>query len=407
MDAAHPHGSGTVEDDGDVGLGRAGLIGVHLAFLPAGAGLAMYGPTLPEFAARYGLTAGEVGAIIGTHSLATLVGVLAWVLVGPRPHPAASGAVWVSLLGAGFFGIAGAASWPLTLGSAALVGLGFGALVVTLNMWITRAYDRHRVTVLASTSAVFGVGAVAGPGAIGLLGPAEYAAAYAFFAALALLAGLLLAFVALRSAPPPPVVAQAVSFTRGRAPLVAAFMVVLALYVGLESGIGGWLATYLIGLGATPAAAASATAWFWVSFTLGRGAGAFIAHRIPEQRLLPLQLAGATVVLLVALWPGAAVAMFVAVGVVIALVFPTLLSWFTRVFGQPTLSVALLFSSGSIGAALLPPLIGVLVDVFGVAAIPISLAVAAGVGTLIALALGAVLGRDEARRRNAAVAVGR
>ena len=369
------------------GMGPVALAGSHLAFVPAGAAVALYGPSLPELAARYALSSGEVGLVIGAHSAATLLGILAWTLAGTRPHPGTVSGGGAATLGLGLLTIALAPSWPVTLLGAALTGTGFGATVVGLNLWAARAYDRHRVTVLATMAAAFGVGAVTGPALVGAVGPASFEVAFTTFALLALAAGAGLVVVGVRT-PSPPVPSPAPLASRGRLPLMVGFMLGLGLYVGTEAGIAGWLATHLVGLGRSPEAAASWTAGFWIAFTLGRTAGAPLAHRVAERHLVPALFAGGALSLLVTTLPGLAVAGYLLAGVVFALVFPTLLSWFTRVFGQPPIAVALLFAAGSVGSALLPPAIGALVDVVGVGAIPWSLAAAAVVASLLTLALG-------------------
>ncbi len=369
------------------GMGPGALVGSHLAFVPAGAAVALYGPSLPELAARYALSSGEVGLVIGAHSAATLLGILAWTLAGARPHPGTVSGGGAVTLGLGLLTVAIAPTWPITLLGAALTGTGFGATVVGLNLWAARAYDRHRVTVLATMSAAFGVGAVTGPALVGAVGPASFGVAFSTFALLGLGSGTGLILVGART-PAPPVSPPTALASRGRLPLMVGFMLGLGLYVGTEAGIAGWLATHLIGLGRSPEAAASWTAGFWIAFTLGRTVGAPLAHRVAERHLVPALFVAGALSLLVTTLPGLAVAGYLLTGVVLALVFPTLLSWFTRVFGQPPIAVALLFAAGSVGSALLPPGIGALVDLVGVGAIPWSLAAAALVAGLLTFGLG-------------------
>ncbi|MFO8076145.1 MAG: MFS transporter [Egibacteraceae bacterium] len=369
------------------GMGLGALVGSHLAFVPAGAAVALYGPSLPELAARYALSSGEVGLVIGAHSTATLLGILAWALAGTRPHPGTVSGAGAATLGAGLLSVALAPSWPLTLLGAALTGAGFGATVVGLNLWAARAYDRHRVTVLATMSAVFGVGAVGGPALVGAVGPEAFGVAFAAFGLLALASGASLVLVGVRT-PAPAVPPPSALASRGRLPLMVGFMIALGLYVGTEAGIAGWLATHLVGLGHSPEAAASWTAGFWIVFTIGRGAGAPLAHRIAEQRLVPALFAAGALTLVLSAVPGLAVAGYLLSGAALALVFPALLSWFTRVFGQPPAAVALLFAAGSVGSALLPPGIGALVDLGGVGVIPWSLAAAATIACALSLGLG-------------------
>lgn len=372
------------------GMGVLALVGSHLAMVPAGASQALYGPSMPELAVRYGLGSGELGLIIAAHSLGTVAGIGAWVVAGSRPHPGSLSGSGAGLLGLGLLTIALAPTWALTLVGASLVGAGFGSTVVAINMWSTRAYDRHRVTVLSTLAAAFGVGAVTGPTVVGAVGPARFGVGFATFGMVAIAAAVAL-LAAGKVGQPVPAVRAAPLAAGSRAPLIAAFMVTLGLYVGLEAGIGGWLATHQVGLGVEPATAARWTAGFWVTFTLGRALGAPLAYRLPERRLVPVLMGSSALAMAVAAIPGVSVIGYLAAGFAIALIFPALLSWFTRVFGQPPIAVALLFLSGSVGAGVLPPVIGVLIDRLGVVAAPVSLAVIAGTGCALALGLARVL----------------
>ena len=381
------------------GMGVLALVGSHLAMVPAGASQALYGPSMPELAVRYGLASGELGLIIAAHSLGTVVGIAGWVVAGARPHPSSLSGVGVGLLGLGLLMVALAPTWALTLAGASLVGAGFGSTVVTINMWSTRAYDRHRVTVLATLAAAFGVGAVSGPSLVGMVGPEQFGVSFATFGAVGVTAAAALLVAGYGGEWVPP--AQTSRLAAGnRLPLIAAFMVVLGLYVGMEAGIGGWLATHQVGLGVDPGSAARWTAGFWVTFTIGRALGAPLAHRYPERSVVPVLLGGAVVALAIAAIPGVSVVGYLLAGFVIALIFPTLLSWFTRAFGQPPIAVALLFVSGSVGAGVLPPVIGVLIDRLGVGAAPVSLAIIAATGCALSL----ILARALSPERHAAVA---
>lgn len=368
------------------GMGVLALAGSHLAMVPAGASQALYGPSMPELAVRYGLSSGELGLIIAAHSIGTVLGIGGWVVAGSRPHPGTFSGAGAALLGVGLLTVAGAPTWVLTLVGATLIGAGFGSTVVALNMWSTRSYDRHRVTVLSTLAAGFGVGAVTGPSLVGAVGPARFGVGFVTFGLVSAVAAVALLVAGARGEEVPEATAARLT-VRGGVPLVAAFMVALGLYVGFEAGTGGWLATHLVGVGVEPATAAGWTAGFWITFTAGRLLGAPVAHRFAEHRFVPILFAAAALSMLVAAVPGVEVWGYLVAGVVIALIFPALLSWFTRAFGQPPIAVALLFASGSVGAGVLPPTIGVLIDRFGVGVTPLSLAVIAATACALSLVL--------------------
>src|SRR5690606_4582272 len=58
--------------------------------------------------------------------------------------------------------------WVVVLAAATIVGLGYGMLVVLLNLGFSRSFGHQGVSALNLLNAVFGVGAVAGPALLAL-----------------------------------------------------------------------------------------------------------------------------------------------------------------------------------------------------------------------------------------------
>lgn len=102
------------------------------------------------------------------------------------------------------------------------------------------------------------------------------------------------------------------------------------LYVGLETGFGGWVYTYALtlGLGDT-ITAAYLTSAFWGSFTVGRLLGVWVSGRARPQTILFLDLGGCLAsVAVIMLWRGSTAALWIGslgLGVFMASIFPTIL----------------------------------------------------------------------------------
>jgi len=109
-------------------------------------------------------------------------------------------------------------------------------------------------------------------------------------------------------------------------PLVVSF-VVIAMYCGTEAVVGNWAATYLEEARAIDAGVAGlAVSGFWAGMTLGRLA--MVRVTVVPSRLMGVS-AGCLVVVVVAVWATpapVAAASFTALGLVLSVMFPTLMS---------------------------------------------------------------------------------
>lgn len=353
-------------------LSPTALAALHLAIAPAGAAQAVYGPILSAVAARFSVTVGTAGLVIGAHGAGSLVGVVVWSLFQRRLGLRRVTAAAVAALAAGAVLLATAGVWPLMLAGAFATGCGFGGLAVGTNVFVSNALAANSAPVLTSTAAAFGLGSIAAPAAVGWLGPEQHAVVLVGMAALAALAFPLLL---LSEEPPPSPVAE-----RGaRRPSAAALLFTLAigLYASLEVSIGGWEATHLEGIGYSPAAAARSTAAFWLAFTVGRMIATPVSARVSVVTLslgAVVVTAGALALASAGVVVGAlAVAAYALAGLAMAPVFPATFGWFARATRATSFSTALFFMSGSVGGALIPPAIGAAVDRWGPGIIPLCL----------------------------------
>src|SRR5829696_8843552 len=272
-------------------------------------------------------------------------------------------ATGTGLLAAGAAAIAFAPAWPVVLAGAAGLGVGFGVIVVEINVLLAEGFGERAAAMLNLLGATFGAGAVAGP--LILAATSGYRVPFCVGALLA--AGALALARDLPPTAPPPDVAR----PRTSPALVAGFVAVVALYVGTESGIGGFEATSLLAGGTGAAAAAGWTAGYWAALTTGRLLAIPLALRVAPAVLAAGSLVAAAGGLALAHVPGVAPVAYTLTGLALGPVFPTVLAWLAVVVapGSRT-STAMVFSAGQLGGIVLPVVIGRLVDASSPAVIP-------------------------------------
>ncbi len=183
----------------------------------------------------------------------------------------------------------------------------------------------------------------------------------------------------------------------GSALLIALIALFLFLYAGAELTLGGWLATYVIELGLGDEVIGSyLTSAFYGGLTLGRLLGIPLATRLRPRTLLVADLGGAFLGLLVILLGPGSVAATAAgsalLGLSMASIFPTMISFAERhlaVTGQVT---SWLFTGVSLGVIIVPSIVGQFFESVGPRVVPLAALVSL---LLAALLLGVLLRKRE------------
>ncbi len=347
-----------------------------LAFLALGLSGAMIGPSLPWMADHWGVRPADAGVLF----TALFAGACVTVIVaGATLDRLGRKPLLVGGLGgmaAGLAGLAVAPTLTVAVACAAVLGLGWGCLDVTLNIFIADLYPAGAERALNLTNAVFGGGALVGPLLIssaiqgsGTPGPVLLLVAAA--AALTAAGYVALHFPAHRAAvgtTPPS--GSGLLVLRDRYVLLVAAM--FFLYVGLEIGVGAWLFSFATGRAALPAEwAAGVVSTYWLAFTLGRAGAGLLAGRLPGTVLVwggaLLGAAGATTI---AALPGSAPALFggaALCGLGFAPIFPTAFGLATTRYPATAGAVSsVLVLGGTLGGAVLPYALGQLLAAGGV-----------------------------------------
>ena len=364
------------------------------AFLGLGIAMSFLGPALPELRHQTGSTVGEMGIVFSAQSLGGLIG----SIVAGRVFRRFGGRHLISLA-LGAFAVAiivipGARELAVIVAAGAVIGFGAGSVDVGGNTVVSGLVAPERlVSSINALHMSFAVGAVIAPLVVGISLAATdslWPACVAFAAGTGGVAGALWFGDRAGSA------RQAADdhAQRGAAPenwRLASVALFFVLYVGLEIGFAGWIATYSDELGLGSGWATGLTVAFWAGFLLGRIAMVWRGDRIATGRVLGWSVGVAT---LLAVGVAAAgshpiplLVLSVLFGAVIAPQFPTMLAHLHRVVPLSGVVTAWCIGGAALGGLLLPPLIGALLDSVGTDALPWTIAAASGASGVVVFAI--------------------
>ncbi|WNZ07971.1 MFS transporter [Streptomyces sp. 11x1] len=379
----------------------AAVVASCVGFVLIGALQALYGPAIPAFRDAHDLSPSAAGLGLSAHFIGGVVGVLLFDrLFGRMGNRRILGASYL-LMALGAAGFALAPNWPAGLVAALLAGLGFGGIDYGLNQLFAVGFGHRSTAMLNILNAHFGIGAILGPALIAAVGAEHYPALFLAFAAANL--PLLLCLRGVRDQVSPPASAAPATTTApdaARAPATAAggsvlgrslgsvlavFVALYVLHVGIEAGVGGWEPTHLETVGYGAGAAATATAVYWLMMTVGRFLVAPIALRHSPQTIITVSCAGMTVCLLLASVPSLAPYAYAGVGLFIAPIFPTGLPWLNAAAPRARRAGALVIAASMIGGVAAGPALGKAIEWSGVRAVPLLL------GAVSAVCLAATL----------------
>ncbi|HEY7983223.1 MAG TPA: MFS transporter [Ktedonobacterales bacterium] len=366
-----------------------------LNFVTIGLLSAAVGPLLPTLARQTGSPLGALGALISALFAGALI---AQVAGGPLNDRLGARPVLVAglaLLAAGAVGIAASHALPLTLLCGVVAGVGHGAIDLGTSVLVAVTFARRSVVALNLLNVFFGLGAAAGPAVVsfaldrwGTPLPALW-----LIVALAVPLAPLLAWLPL---PPPAtrtLTTERAALAIYRAPLLWLLAALVLLYVGLENGLGGWVAVYIQRTTAlTLAQGALVASVFWGALTAGRMVAAIAGARLAALTSRTLLLASVATALLGALAlvagtgnAGVTVAAVALIGLGFGPIFPTVMAVTTGAFpDSPGRAVGVAQTAGSLGGIAIPWLLGLALLGFG--ARSGALFVAAGVLALLAAA---------------------
>ncbi|MFF4832979.1 MFS transporter [Streptomyces sp. NPDC001315] len=351
------------------------MVASCVGFVLIGALQALYGPSIPAFREEFGLSPSAAGLGLSAHFVGGVAGVLLFDrLFGRIGNRRILGSSY-ALMAVGAAGFAAAPNWPAALAAALLAGLGFGGIDYGLNQLFAVGFGRRSTAMLNILNAHFGVGAILGPALIGAVGSAHYPAVFVGFALANL--PLLLCLRGVRDRAPQPGGAAPESGGRplGRSlgSVLAVFVTLYVLHVGIEAGVGGWEPTHLETVGYGAGVAATATSVYWLMMTVGRFLVAPLALRFSARSIIAVSCTGMTACLLLAAVPGLAPYAYAGVGLFIAPIFPTGLPWLHRAAPSARRAGAVVIAASMAGGVAAGPALGKAIEWSGVRTVPLLL----------------------------------
>lgn len=345
---------------------RAATAAIFTAFVVAGIVTTMLGPILPVLIGRWSLTDEHAGLFFTVQFATNMIGLasLSWLL--PRWGYKATLVPGYIAIAIGLTGLTASSSQG-GLAATALYGYGLGLVLASSNLWVAEVTESRRVAALSILNFTWGIGAVACPPLV-LIAARHGAVSWFLYgvAAASLCAALVLMAVRLGL---PPAQSAGPSRSPGNATRTAGATSVIALgalfylYVGTENAVAGWAAALAKRMAAGPSNLwALAPMFFWAGLLAGRAFVPVNPLRNRERILvtvgLLLGLAGSAVLLVAQTFWGVAACSGIC-GLGFAAVYPVLVAWMTKQFGERARRIGnILFALSALGGATMPWLVG-------------------------------------------------
>jgi FHS family glucose/mannose:H+ symporter-like MFS transporter len=352
---------------------KALTFAAYASFVPIGIATVLLGPMLPTLSARWSLNYSQAGALFTAQYLAsTLAVALSGVLVSRWGFRFAIKA-GLLLMSAG---VALLLAGPRTMGILCIgaYGGGLGLAVPAANLLVAEVNPGRRSATLNLLNFCWSAGAVACPFLVAAAAKSRQIPLF-----LAAVAGFALLVAIGIAAMPASIVEPSATKGAGQNKGVAIqwkhgavliLGVLFFLYVGIENGFGGWVASYAKSLGnLTPALALMTPSFFYAALMLGRWLAPLLLRMTDEIRLVQAGLlvacAGMAGLVLSHGLRGVVVSAGVA-GLGLSYVYPITISLLSREFGPASSRIgSFMFTMSNIGGGLLPWLVGVSSNHFG------------------------------------------
>ena len=269
------------------------LITAHLVFAFIGIANTMLGPLLPLLAQRWHLGDRQAGALFLTQFVGGFTGAILSTRLAKYFSLHRIARAGLLLLAAGFVGFA-TPLYPVAVLGAAINGVGLGLSTPSITAAMSEAFPGRRASLLNLLNFAWALGAIAAPNLVLLaLGHTRFNVQGMLlgYAATLMISAFVIPRIEVSSHAEEP---SSKPTSRSVMRLIFACGALIFLYVGVESGVAGWLPTFASRIHSFDA---NYTAYlqdtFWTTFLLGRLAAPAILKYSGERLLLTVSISTA------------------------------------------------------------------------------------------------------------------
>jgi fucose permease len=343
------------------------------SFAALGACLTLPGTLLPLLVEQFHIRLVEAGSMLALQPIGYLLTVIgAQYLITRWGMRAVLGAGPLAFA-VGYAGFGLAAGWMSGAAMMLITGLGFGVTEVALNALLINIGGERRANLLNFAHLFFGVGSFLAPPIVAQAVAAGLPWRMCFGAAAI---GMVAIGVGWSRLQVDHVVAPASVHSGGRAVrsrLGLLLAAMLAVYVGVEMGLGGWLTKYMVSeRSVTLTYASNALSLYWMGLAAGRLALSTLSHRVGETALLfGLTVVSALAVPagLLAPMPWLAVLCFAVTGLGFSGIFPVVIALGGRYHPHDVAGITSVMIAGAgIGGIVVPWAMSAIADAAGLRA---------------------------------------
>lgn len=378
------------------------IAGAMTTMVAIGLMLAAYGPAISVFQERFGISESAAGTGLTFQSFAAVAGILAAPHLLPRLGNRLTMQLCLALMLFGTVVLALAPNWPVVLVSATIAGLGYGGCDLLVTQLLIFGTGERGPALMNFAHGCFGVGTVISPAILAVIGVEHYPVVF-----LAAGVTVLFALWSMRGLSPSPTPVDRSPAGTGPRPrrrvslsgifVVTMFIVLYLTHFGVQTGVGSWEPTFLIGQGSTPMDASLATSGYWLFMVAGRFLAAGLTRFLSLATLVIASCVGvAATLLMLTLNPATAVWAFMLVGFFIGPIFPNGLTWLSTTGHASGHRFAWVVAGSMVGQALTPWLIGLRIESDGSQVLPVTLF---SVSIVALLATAAIAVQQRVKRR--------
>jgi len=339
-------------------------------FLALGLVTASIGPVLPNLAENAQTNLANIGAIFTATFLGALISQIA---VGPLSDRIGQRKV---LAAGAFLSALGIIAFTLSHSLTVILlftffsGLGHGAVDLCGNVLVARVFTHNNVTALNLLNLFFGIGAFVGPALVSLSQATTGNGLLILWIAAGLFFLLTPIVLSLKNLPEAAETQRKTETGTSvyRSTMVWVLGLLLLVYVGTETGLGGWITMYVNRTTAMSLdKSALVSSGYWLALTGGRLASAMIGSRVHPEKLLYAcfisALVGGLIFSLTIGNPIPTIISILLIGFSFGAVYPTILSIITTTHSDaPGKAASIASAMGSIGGMMIPWMQGIILE---------------------------------------------